>query len=108
MSYSHTYKPSDREIVATIPFGYAEGLSRKSSGNIVLKHRKRFYTQIGTICMNLSTYLVDSSVHIGDEVEIISNDSSAKNSLLRLAEVSDTIVYESLVKLDRGIRREIM
>lgn len=58
--------------------------------------------------MNLSTYIVDSSVHIGDEVEIISDNPRAKNSLTILAEQSGTIVYETLVKLDRGIRREII
>lgn len=108
VSYGHSYKPSDREIVATVPFGYAEGLSRKASGNISLRYRRKFSPQIGMICMNLSTYLVDSSLHIGDEVEIISNDPDAKNSMAKLAEASDTIVYEALVKLDRGIRREIV
>ena len=58
--------------------------------------------------MNLSTYVVDGSVGIGDEVEIISDNPRAKNSLLHLAEQSGTIVYETLVKLDRGIRREII
>jgi alanine racemase len=56
--------------------------------------------------MNLSTYVIDSSVHIGDDVEIISDNPRAKNSMMNLAEQSGTIVYESLVKLDRGIRRE--
>lgn len=51
--------------------------------------------------MNLSTYLVDGSVHIGDEVEIVSDNPRAKNSLTALAEQSGTIVYESLVRLDR-------
>lgn len=58
--------------------------------------------------MNLSTYVVDASVDIGDEVEIISDNPRAKNSLSNLAEQSGTIVYETLVKLDRGIRREII
>jgi alanine racemase len=58
--------------------------------------------------MNLSTYIVDTSVHIGDEVEIISDNPRAKNSMTNLAEQSGTIVYETLVKLDRGIRREIV
>jgi len=58
--------------------------------------------------MNLSTYVVDTSVHIGDEVEIISDNPRAKNSMLNLAEQSSTIVYETLAKLDRGIRREVI
>lgn len=58
--------------------------------------------------MNLSSYVVDASVEIGDEVEIVSDNARAKNSLVHLAEASDTIVYETLVHLDRGIRREIV
>ncbi len=108
VSYHHDYKPNDKEIVATLPFGYAEGLARTASGKIFIKHRKTFFRQVGTICMNLSTYVVDSSVHIGDEVEIISDTPRAKNSMTNLAEQSWTIVYESLVKIDRGIRREIL
>lgn len=108
VSYHHEYRPSDKEIVATVPFGYAEWLSRNASGTLFIKHRKTFFRQVGSICMNLSTYVVDSSVHIGDEVEIISDNPRAKNSLPTLAEQSGTIVYETLVKLDRGIRREIL
>ncbi len=108
VSYHHDYKPHDKELVATVPFGYAEWLFRSASGKIFIKHRKAFLRQVGIICMNLSSYLVDSAVHIGDEVEIISENPRAKNSMANLAEQSWTIVYETLVKLDRGIRREIV
>lgn len=108
VSYHHEYRPGDKETVATVPFGYAEWLSRSASGKIFFKHRKTFFAQVGTICMNLSTYIVDTSVRIGDEVEIVSDNPRAKNSMTNLAEQSWTIVYETLVKLDRGIRREIV
>lgn len=108
VSYHHDYRPSDRETVATVPFWYAEWLSRTASGKIFIKHKKTFFRQVGVICMNLSTYVVDSSVHIWDEVEIISDNPRAKNSMMNLAEQSSTIVYETLVKLDRGIRREVV
>jgi len=108
VSYHHEYKPSDKETIAMVPFGYAEWLSRTASGKIFLKHRKTFFRQVGAICMNLSTYIVDNSVSIGDEVEIVSDNPRAKNSMMNLAEQSGTIVYETLVKLDRGIRREVI
>ena len=108
VSYHHEYRPSDKETIATVPFWYAEWLARNASGKLFIKHRKTFFRQVGTICMNLSTYVIDSSVHIGDEVEIISDNPRAKNSMMNLAEQSWTIIYESLVKLDRGIRREVV
>lgn len=58
--------------------------------------------------MNLSSYIVDSAVHIGDEVEIVSDNPRAKNNMQNLADAAGTIIYETLVKLDRGIRREIL
>ncbi|MCX6825226.1 MAG: alanine racemase [candidate division SR1 bacterium] len=108
VSYHHDYRPSDKQNIATLPFGYAEGLTRSASGKLFIKHRKTFFRQVGVICMNLSTYAVDNSLSIGDEVEIISDNPRAKNSLTNLAEQSGTIVYETLVKLDRGIRREVV
>lgn len=108
VSYHHDYRPQDKEMIATIPFGYAEWLFRSASGKIFIKHRKMFFRQVGTICMNLSTYVVDNAVRIGDEIEIISDNPRAKNTMVSLADASWTIVYETLVKLDRGIRREIV
>lgn len=108
VSYHHEYRPSDKETIATVPFGYTEWLARNASGKIFIKHRKTFFRQVGTICMNLSTYIVDTSVHIGDEVEIVSDNPRAKNSMMNLAEQSGIIIYESLVKFDKGIRREIV
>lgn len=108
VSYHHDYRPQDKEMIATIPFGYAEWLFRSASGKIFIKHRKTFFRQVGTICMNLSTYVVDNAVRIGDEIEIISDNPRAKNAMVSLADASWTIVYETLVKLDRGIRREIV
>lgn len=108
VSYGHEYKPYDKETIATLPFWYAEWLPRTASGKMFMKHRKTFFRQVGTICMNLSTYVVDTSVHIWDEVEIISDNPRSKNSMQCLADAAWTITYETLVKLDRGIRREIV
>lgn len=108
VSYHHEYRPSDKETVATVPFGYAEWLPRAASGKIFMKHRKTFFRQVGLICMNLSSYIVDTSVHIWDEIEIISDNPRAKNSMQSLADAAWTITYETLVKLDRWIRREIV
>ena len=40
-------------------------------------------------------------------MQLISADPKAENSMYALAEASETIVYECLVRLDRGMRREI-
>jgi alanine racemase len=42
---------------------------------------------------------------IGDKIELISNDINKKNSIVVIAEQANTIPYEILIRLDRGIRR---
>jgi alanine racemase len=49
---------------------------------------------------------VDDGVKLGEEVEIVTADVNAKNTMYVLAQESGTIVYETLVRLDKGIRRE--
>lgn len=107
VSYNHSRKASEKEYVAVLPFGYAEGLSRLASHKLLFKFGRKYFKQIGTICMNLCVCQVDDSCALGDEIEIVSSDANAKNTMYALAEASGTIVYEALVKLDKGIRREV-
>jgi alanine racemase len=60
--------------------------------------------------MNLCTCKVenDATCSVGEKVEIISSSASDTNSLAALAQASDTIVYECLVRLDKSMRREIV
>ena len=60
VSYHHEYRPSDKETVATIPFGYAEWLPRSASGKIFMKHRKTFFRQVWLICMSVSVSSFES------------------------------------------------
>jgi len=110
VGYHQRYKPHDRETLVTIPFGYTEWLPRSASGNITMKRWRTNLKQVGTISMNLCTCKVenDSPCSVGEQVEIISSSPSDPNSLAALAQASDTIVYECLVRLDKGIRREII
>lgn len=57
--------------------------------------------------MNLCSFLADEKMSVWDAVQLISADPKAENSMYALAAASETIVYECLVRLDRGIRREI-
>lgn len=108
VSYGHTYRSMDTEIVANIPFGYAEWLPRSVSGKILFKIWKKYFKQIWTICMNLSSLLIDKSVNIYDEVEVISENLSSKNTVKNLVDQNWMLIYEFLVWLDKGIRREVI
>jgi alanine racemase len=83
-------------------------LTRLASGKISFRIGKKSVKQIGTICMNLCSFLANDRVEIGDEIEIISCDLKKENNLVALAKASETIPYESLIRFDRGMRREIV
>ncbi len=55
-------------------------------------------------CLDLG----ENKVEIGDEVKIISKKPEDLNSLANLADLSDTIIYEILTKIQANIRRIII
>ncbi|MBU0627389.1 hypothetical protein KKG31_00905 [Patescibacteria group bacterium] len=74
----------------------------------MMKAGRKYFRQIGNICMNLCSCEVSESTQLGEEIEIVSSDPSAKNTMYVLAQESGTIVYETLVRFDKGIRREVV
>jgi len=107
VSYNLTWKNYDTtQRIAVVPFGYAEWLSRNTSDKIYFRIWRKYFRQVWTICMNLCSCQIDHSTKIWDEIEIISESSESKNSMKNLADQSQTIVYENLVRLDKNIRRE--
>lgn len=109
VSYAPQWKQANKsdQITATIPFWYMEWLPRLAREKIQIRHSSWMLSQIGTICMNLSCYLWNEKLLIGDRVRIIENDKNAENSISSLAKAANTIPYDILVHLDRGIRRVI-
>jgi len=112
ISYNHTRIASDDTQIASIPFWYFEWLPRSASNKIKFKlytkHNIDFTFQVWTICMNLCSLQIEEWVTaaIRDTVEIVWLEQ--KNSMQILAENSDRIIYEILVWLNCGIRREII
>ncbi len=98
----------DDETIATIPFGYTEGLWRAVSGEWKIKHAWGYLDCAGRISMNLSSWVGGDAVHVWDEVCMISDQLEDDNSFVVLAEQCGTIVYEVLVRIDRGMRRKII
>jgi len=109
VSYGQEYKAYATEKVATIPFGYAEWLPRSVSWKVMFSNGwRKYFKQVWNICMNMCSILVDWSTNLYDGIEIISENLSSKNTLKSLVDQSGMITYEFLVKLDKGIRREIV
>lgn len=112
VSYNETYRSAKHVRIASIPFGYYEGLDRRLSNRaefLVSGHERFFAKVAGRICMNLTSLDVEQhDAQVGDEVQVIASDPSAPNSVPNLANLMDTIPYEFLVKLQPNIRRLVI
>jgi alanine racemase len=113
VSYNETYRASyDNTTIATVPFGYFEGLDRRLSNKaefLVLNERPFFARIAGRVCMNLTCLEIgNNEAKIGDAVKLISNNPDEPNSIDNLADLMGTISYEFLVKLQPNIRRYLI
>jgi len=109
VGYNQTYSPMGNTRVASIPFGYTEGLDRRLSNNWQVKIWEKYYPVRGRVSMNIVTIEIwDADINIWDKVQIISSNSDDKNSISACADAIETIDYEVLVKLDPSVVREII
>lgn len=109
VSYAPQWKQTKKsdQITATIPFGYMEWLPRYAREKIQIRHSSWMLSQIWTVCMNLSCYLWNEKLLIGDKVWLLEKEKGVENSIYSLAKVAWTIPYDILVHLDKWIRRVI-
>jgi len=108
-SYGGTFIANQDTTVATLPFGYTEGLSRSLRGKRHVMWQEKELPVIGTICMNLC--IIDTlweNIKVGDQVTIISSNLQHPNTIQEFAKLSGTINYEVLVNLDPKARRTIV
>lgn len=104
LSYGRTFVAQRHTRVATLPIGYADGLSRSHSnrGDVLIRGQRA--PIIGTICMDMT--LVDVT-HIpevlpADEAVIFGRQGSEQISVEEVAERIGTVSYEVLCSV--GVR----
>ena len=100
----HTRRPSR---IATVPVGYADGLSRALSNRgfaIVGDRRARL---VGSISMDLSLLDVTDipGVDIGDEVILMGNSEHCSITALEIAQILGTVPYEVLCSIGKRVPR---
>lgn len=71
VGYGASYVSNGDEIIATIPVGYADGVSGKIK-HVVINDKK--YNVVGQICMDMLTVKVDNTVKLGDKVTVLGGD----------------------------------
>jgi alanine racemase len=113
VSYNENFSTSKDTSIAVIPFGYSEGLPRDLSniGKLkIISKNKSFFAQIsGNVCMNLTCVDIEQNkAQVGDKVQIVSSLNSDDNSLVNISKLTNTIVYEPLIRLASNIRRKVI
>jgi len=110
VGYNTTFEAQKDMKIATIPVGYFEGIDRRLSNKGFVKVRDRFCPIIGRVSMNISSIDVSEipNLKIGEEVVIISENPKDKNSIEKIAEQSQAIVYEILVHIPQHLKREVI
>ncbi|MDR0283146.1 MAG: hypothetical protein LBI53_07895 [Candidatus Peribacteria bacterium] len=109
MGYAPQWINEENQVlIATIPFGYAEGFPRCLREKLSYRWKKRKSAQVGSICMNLSMCKGDANMKIGDKIVLIEQDKDSPLSVQHISAQAEMIPYEFLVGLDKGIRREVV
>jgi alanine racemase len=108
LSYGHTFHTAQPSLIATVPIGYGDGLSRRLSNNLALVVGGMRCAQVGDICMDQS--LVDVTalrgrVQVGDEVVIIGQQGQAVVTVEELANKLGAINYEIVTSIAKRVPR---
>ena len=97
ISYSHKYIAQDTMRIATIPIGYADGVSRNLSNKITGVLNGRKIHQVGNITMDQMMFDISSvDAQAGDIITLLDDNEL---SLDNWAGILDTINYELTCRL---------
>ena len=108
--YGNTFTAKKDMRIATIPFGYFEGMDRRLSGKGCVKIQGIFVPILGRVSMNMTVVDVSKikEVGIGDEVEVIGRQVNDKNSINSIARMCKTISYVIAVHIERTLSRIVV
>ena len=108
--YGLTYTFDSPARIALVPIGYADGYPRSLSNIASVRIGGIDCPVRGRVSMDqIVVEITDAEgVSIGDEVEIISPDPQASNSVENLARLANTIPYEIVSRLGNRIERMIV
>ncbi|MCA9002864.1 MAG: alanine racemase, partial [Planctomycetes bacterium] len=110
VGYGNAYQAQRETQIAVVPVGYSSGFPRSQSnlGQVLIDGK--LCPVVGTINMNmLSVDVTDCDpVQRGDEVVLIGNQGDCEISVASFAERTRTFNYETLVRLDGPIPRQVV
>lgn len=107
VSYGRSYVTPGPRTIAVVSIGYADGLSRKLSGQVSFLLRGVRVPVVGRICMDMCMVDVTDvpGARVGDRVTVLGAGGDDVISVCDLAEQLDTIPYEILCGINKRIPR---
>lgn len=108
LSYGHIFHTERPSLIASIPLGYGDGMSRRLSNRFDLLVGGTRCPQVGRICMDqclVDVTALRGRVAIGDDVVIIGTQGDDEITADELAERLGTINYEIVTGISRRVPR---
>lgn len=109
VSYGPIWRAERESIIATVPFGYADGYRRGLSNKASVLIRGQRVPQVGTVCMDYFmidvTDVVGADVKIGEDVVLLGEQGSEKITADELADLCGTISYEIFTAISDRVAR---
>lgn len=105
VGYGGTYVATERERIALLPFGYADGYPRLLSNRGWAGFRGHQLPVRGRVSMDQCAVGIDAAPEIamGDEVTVLGDPESGAPTANQLGELVDTIGYEIVSRISRRV-----
>lgn len=96
--------------LATVPAGYNDGVDLRLSNAGQFRINGKPCPIVGRVSMNITTIDVTAvpAVRVEDEVEILSRERGAPNSVENIAKICHTTPYEIFIHLPASLRRTVV
>jgi len=107
ISYGRTFYTGRSSRIATVPIGYADGLSRHNSNNAQMLVSGRRVPVVGSVCMDMTMLDVTGvpGVSVGSEVAVIGSQGAERITAEEVASRSGTINYEVVTSVSKRVPR---
>ncbi len=107
ISYGQTFQTRQATTIATLPIGYADGISRRFSNNFEVLVRGRRCPLVGRVCMD--QIMIDlgdmQDVQAGEEVVLLGKQGDEEISIYEWCQRLETIPYEVTCGISRRVVR---
>ena len=102
VSYGHTFKTQEERTIATVPIGYADGVSRGLSNKINATLNGKQVPQVGNITMDQMMFdITGVEAQVGDVITLLDENNTIDN----WAKILGTINYELTCRLKVRLQR---